>query len=207
MVVWETGDQIVMVGRVGSWVGVVIPATVVSDDPAWLKLFVTPGTPCKRLVLASGANPPRVLSPAQIESLPLMLRDSTWSDTYLLHLTSTGQPFSVYVKWSAIDRGFRGWYVNLQTPLQRFVGGVESEDHFLDTVVAPDLTWHWKDEDELLEAIAVGRLIRDQATAIRAEGERIIAMIEAREWPFTAGIAAWRPDPAWPVPSLPDREW
>ena len=44
----------------------------------------------------------------------------------------------------------------------------------------------------------------DMLDEVRREGERIIAEVEARTWPFNAGFESWRPDPAWTVPALPD---
>jgi hypothetical protein len=38
---------------------------------------------------------------------------------------------------------------------------------------------------------------------VRREGERIIAEVETRSWPFNAGFESWRPDPSWTVPELP----
>jgi predicted RNA-binding protein associated with RNAse of E/G family len=61
-------------------------------------------------------------------------------------------------------------------------------DHALDVIVDPDGTWQWKDEDDLTEAQALGVFTLEQATAIRAEGERVIA---AKPWP--TGWEDWRP--------------
>jgi predicted RNA-binding protein associated with RNAse of E/G family len=76
-------------------------------------------------------------------------------------------------------------------------------DHLLDVVIDPDLSWRWKDEEELEEAVRLGLLTRQAADGIRAEGERVIAQLEAREPPFCDGWERWRPDPAWPIPELP----
>ena len=73
----------------------------------------------------------------------------------------------------------------------------------LDLVVEPDGTWRWKDEDELAETVEVGRFTREQAAAVRAEGERAVEAIEARGWPFGEGWEDWAPDPGWPLPQLP----
>jgi len=70
-------------------------------------------------------------------------------------------------------------------------------------VIDPDLSWRWKDEEELEEAVRLGLLTRQAADGIRAEGERVIARLEARNPPFCDGWERWRPDPAWPIPQLP----
>ncbi len=81
--------------------------------------------------------------------------------------------------------------------------GFATTDHFLDIVVDADLNWAWKDEDELEEAVAVGRLTIGAARAVRSEGDRVVASIEARHWPFDGSFDTWRPDPAWPIPEIP----
>lgn len=76
-------------------------------------------------------------------------------------------------------------------------------DHVLDVVIEPDLSWRWKDEEELAEAVGLGLVTPRAADAIRAEGERVIAQLEARRSPFCDGWEHWRPNPAWPIPKLP----
>jgi hypothetical protein len=63
-------------------------------------------------------------------------------------------------------------------------------------IVRPDGGYRWKDEDELEQAAAAGLL---DAAAVRAEAQRVL-----EEWPFPTGWEHWRPDPAWPVPQLPE---
>lgn len=98
------------------------------------------------------------------------------------------------------------WYVNLQRPTIREHDRWVTEDQFLDIVVQSDRQWLWKDEDELAEAVKVGRLPREDAGAIRATGDAIIPQIEEGLWPFDPALAAWRPDPAWGIPVIPP-EW
>jgi hypothetical protein len=43
----------------------------------------------------------------------------------------------------------------------------------------------------------------DEVRLVRAEGERVVEMIESRAAPFNEGWPDWRPDPDWPVPVLP----
>jgi hypothetical protein len=63
--------------------------------------------------------------------------------------------------------------------------------------------WQWKDEDELEQAVAYGVVAPSHAEEIRTEGERVAAMIERWEPPFSDGWERWHPDPAWPLPQLP----
>jgi len=66
--------------------------------------------------------------------------------------------------------------------------GLETMDHALDVLVERDGIWHWKDEDDFAEAQQLGVFTPSEATAVRAEGERVIT---ARPWP--TGWEDWRP--------------
>jgi hypothetical protein len=89
--------------------------------------------------------------------------------------------------------------VNLQAPFRRDGPGFHTNDHELDIEVRPDGSWRWKDEDRMDDWVRRGRFTPEDVTAIRAEGERVLA-----EWPFPTGWEEWTPDPAWPVPELPE---
>ena len=106
-----------------------------------------------------------------------------------------GRAHSVYVFWSH-DRAVDHWYVNFEQPLRRSPIGFDTFDEKLDLIVRPDGSYRWKDEDELEQAAAAGLL---DADAVRGEAERVL-----EEWPFPTGWEDWRPDPAWPVPELPE---
>jgi len=99
---------------------------------------------------------------------------------------------------------FLGWYVNLETPWRRTALGYDSTDHLLDIWVDPDRRWRWKDENHLAEAVEIELFSQEQAREFRAEGERVIEQIEAWSGPFDEGWEIWRPDPTWPLPSVPD---
>ena len=78
-------------------------------------------------------------------------------------------------------------------------------DQTLDIVISPDFTeWHWKDEDELAEAIRLGLISKTRAKEVRAEGERVVAAMEARQPPFDGDWRYWRPEASWPTPELPE---
>ena len=105
--------------------------------------------------------------------------------------------------WSEADWEFKGWYGNLQAPIKRVRVGFDTADHILDVAIAPDFTCAWKDEHEFAEAIRIGRFSASDAAEIRAEGDRVIAAVQARQLPFDATLASWRPDPAWEIPAMP----
>lgn len=100
------------------------------------------------------------------------------------------------------DGQFLGWYVNLEEPWWRSALGFDATDHLLNIVIRPDRRWRWKDEAHLAEAVDVGLFAREKGRAIREEGERAIARIEAWGAPFHEGWESWRPDPGWPLPEV-----
>jgi hypothetical protein len=106
-----------------------------------------------------------------------------------------GRAHSVFLFWQD-DGELEHWYVNFERPLRRTPVGFDTFDEKLDLIVRPDGTYRWKDEDELEQAAAAGLLDPD---AVRAEAARVL-----EEWPFPTGWEDWRPDPAWPVPQLPE---
>jgi len=106
-----------------------------------------------------------------------------------------GRAHSIYVFLTA-DWQLDHWYVNFEQPLRRSPVGFDTFDEKLDLIVRPDGSYKWKDEDELEQAAAAGLL---DADAVRAEAARVL-----EEWPFPTGWEDWRPDPAWPVPQLPE---
>ena len=78
-------------------------------------------------------------------------------------------------------------------------------DQVLDIEISEDLKgWHWKDEDELVEAQTLGLISEERGGELRAEGERVIENMKSRKPPFDERWDSWRPDPSWPVPELPE---
>jgi hypothetical protein len=168
------------------------PHTFVGDADGRLALLIRPGTRGKwirrdpdgrYLTRWAAGDPPE---------------DHVWRDNRVLWLTPHGAAHSIGVFWDDATDTFRGWYVQLGEPLRRSTLGFDGMDHALDVWIEPDGTWSWKDEDDFAEAQGLGIFTPEQAAAIRAEGERVLA---ARPWP--TGWEDWRPDPSWPLPRLP----
>jgi hypothetical protein len=118
------------------------------------------------------------------------------------HVLKLLQPTSRHTLELFWDTGwtFKGWYVNLQSPLVESPLGFDTTDHALDVTVRPDGVWQWKDEDDFEEAQRLGVFSPAEAAEVRAEGERVIARLPEL---IPTGWEAWRPDPAWSVPELP----
>jgi len=197
------GDQVLVRYRPLGPVTFALAQTVVEDGPNGTVLFTHAGTPIKERVQPDGSPIPREIAYDARSSISVVVGDGTWKWNHVLTLIRPGDAHDIRLFWSEADWTFRGWYINLQRPVKRVAVGFDTADHVLDVSVDPALNWSWKDEHELADAVRIGRFSPDEADAIRAEGERVIARIEARAWPFNTGYETWRPDPAWPIPVMP----
>ena len=165
------------------------PFRVVEDTPERLAFWT-----CEGASMKLPADPDGNRIRQQRDDFTLV--DEVWRGNDSLRIAIPGAAHSVLLWW--VEGELQGWYVNLETPLRRTSIGFDYLDQKLDLVVRPDGSWRWKDEDELAEAVELGILDRDEAAAVRAEGERVLAA-----WPFPTGWEEWRPDPEWEAPRLP----
>ncbi len=188
---WSSGDAVALREI---WKGHVWKAracTVVHDRADHLALVVPRGAPTK---IPPGSGIPRDR---------WELEDGVFT-VDALRLTRPGEAHSILLFWDADV--FQGWYVNLEQPLRRSAVGFDYLDQELDLYVRPDRTWEYLDEDEFEEAQRLGVIGAEAAAAVRAEAARVLGLIERWEPPFCDGWEHWRPDPAWPIPTLPP-EW
>lgn len=171
------------------------PVTVIEDSEDTVVVWLPLGTPTKRgELLTHTPGTPRRWKDG-------VLVDAVWRWAELLIVVYPDQLRATHVKWSS-DRVFQGWYVNMQSKLNRTRLGFDFRDHQLDIVVEPDGAWRWKDENELELAVEDGRIEPVHARAIRAEGRRAVAEIERKGSPFSDGWEHWHPDPMLPHPEL-----
>jgi len=196
----QAGDTIEAVFRLGDDPFVVVPVTVVDDSPERIAHFIPYGTRYLSRTFPDGNPLPRVMTIEEYRRYEPVLTPRTWK-RHALVTTAPGLAHAVRGWWTPAWE-FGGWYVNLQAPLRRTLTGFTTEDHFLDILVAPDRTWTWKDDEELALAVERGRITPVLSDAIRAEGERVVKTIARAGFPFDGALAEWRPDPAWPVPTL-----
>lgn len=192
---FEPGETIALRQTWNGRVWAARPATVVEDDPRQTMLFIPIGIRW----MAPFHDGDRLKIPqSEFELVPQRYEDLhvlsfSWPDRWyavLLFLRPAGSPDS--------------WYVNLEEPLRRTELGFDTLDHELDVVVELDGSWRWKDEDDLAEAIRRGVIPAEDEPRMRADGERAVRSILDREPPFDRDWTAWRPDPSWPVPVLPE---
>jgi predicted RNA-binding protein associated with RNAse of E/G family len=196
---FRQGDPIVLRDLWDGRVWSARPMTVVKDEPGETVLFVW-----SPLVMMAAASE-RTGEFLRLPSEPWELREQRWDRYRVLSFAWPDVAHAVLGFWEHVADRFAGWYVNLQTPLQRTAFGFDTTDHFLDLVISPDLeTWAWKDEDELAEAERIGLISPGDVVSIRAEGERALERLEQRRPPFDRDWSAWRPDPSWIEPKVPD---
>ncbi|MDX2697087.1 DUF402 domain-containing protein [Streptomyces ipomoeae] len=203
---WAPGSRILWRYREngGERFHIARPVTVVRDDEELLAVWLASGTQCVKPVLADGTSPHAEPLASRYKK-PRSVQLDRWFGTGVLKLARPGEPWSVWLFWEPGWR-FKNWYVNLETPLARWDGGVDSEDHFLDICVYPDRTWDWRDEDEFAQAQLDGLMDDQAAERVREAGRSAVEVIRAWGSPFADGWQHWRPNPAWGVPSLPD-DW
>jgi uncharacterized protein len=184
--VWSPGDvALVRFIRYGQ-VRRATPHIVVADDGELAVLYVPLGAPGKAAV--GDGSPIRGQADRR-----WALRDHVWDRFRVLRLF---RPIELF--WDGDTDEFAFWYVNIQEPVRRTTLGFDTDDLVLDLWIEPDGSWRWKDEDELDEAVRLGRFEAVEAAEIRAEGERVLAA-----WPFPTGWEDWRPDASWQLPQLP----
>lgn len=167
-------------------------ANVVRDDPG-IAAFHVPAGPRMLPFGPDGAERSLPIEPWE-------LREVERRDRRFLSFAWPEVGYAVLLSWAVPGDRFRGWYVNVQSPLVASSAGFDYVDHALDVVVEPDGRWRLKDEAELREAVELGLFSPAEAVAFRTEAERAIARIEAGDEPFGDRWLAWRPDPAWPAP-------
>lgn len=194
---WSSGDVIVRRDR---WQGRTWHASamfVVEDNREQLVTYSPPGSDVARAT-STGTE------------LVGQLAEGTWQlepttrFNHTLAVHRTGDSYSVCLFWDE-TWGFLGWYINLEAPHRRSANRVDTCDHHLDIVVAPDRTsWAWKDEDHLSAAEHLGLYSEIQCQGLRRQGERAVVLLCGPDNPWEQWLT-WRPRSSWSdrAPELP----
>lgn len=174
------------------------PMIVARDDPDLIALYLPIGTTYVRRTGQRGGPRGR-----QMVTWDGGYEERSWSRHRVLMLHRPGRAHTVQLFWD--DRDVLGsWYVNPELPWSRSAIGFDTLDHVLDVVIAADRrSWELKDDDELTWATEQGRFTAAQAAGIRAEAAGARDEVLAATPPWTSDWEDWRPDPAWPLPTLP----
>ncbi|GAB3671815.1 DUF402 domain-containing protein [Actinocorallia lasiicapitis] len=193
-----TGERLVFVRLV----------RVVDHDERGLRLWIPNGTVMSATMTADNRGL-RDMSFAEWIEVERRLTEMTWRGPNIFMFMPPDAGHSVLFFWHPAEEFF-GWYVNLEEPgvlwQDETAAGIDITDQDLDIWVDRDRTWHWKDEHELAERLAYPDhyWVKDEQ-AVRDEGLRVVARIEAGEFPFDGTWTDFRPEPGWEVPAaLPD---
>ena len=197
---WGEGDHIVLRGVLRGRVWSAKPVIVVRDGPELVALYLMPGVRWKQPRSRGGGR----VGVIDIVAESWALFDAVWTGGGALLLHEPGAGHALVAFYEERPGVLRGWYLNLQEPLRRTAIGFDFLDQMLDIVVSADRqSWSWKDEDELADAQIHGLVDAETATAIRAEGERALALLLAGAPPYAVEWETWIRDPGWAVPKLP----
>jgi predicted RNA-binding protein associated with RNAse of E/G family len=174
-------------------------AVVVQDKPELTVLSMPMDAPCKYPRTSEGQ---RVKAQNRLQA-DWILNDEQ-NPYYSLRVTIPGAGYSVIIFWDMPGMVHRSFYINMEDPMRRTASGFDYLDQWLDAIVKPDLSsWHWKDEDEMAEAIELGLVSKERGTAMYEEGEKTAKWIQSGKSPFN-GWEKWRPEPSWQAPELPE---
>ncbi len=211
---WAPGDHITLrfVGH-DDGLAMAYPQIVVADTEDELLLFQPAGTVVEnRRYTDRNARADafggeyRPLPPTFIPALDtLRIIPTGASHAIELLFALDGQPNPPYLGWAAMAGPFRGAKINLQTPFRRTPIGIDTTDNRLDLTVLSDLTWDWKDAEQVRSCVEVGLTFPEEAIGFYAEAERVIAQIETGCGHFAGGFATWfdwRPESSWTSPTL-----
>jgi hypothetical protein len=188
------GDPVLLRSVYRSRVRWTFPHRLVELAPEHVVMYLAAGSPGKITPRGPDGYLRRWMGPAEPS-------DHVWYGSGVLWRIPFAASHALGHFWHE-SGGFAGWYVNLQEPLRRSPLGYDTCDQALDVWVEPDGTWHWKDEDELAEAVELGIYSPAEAETIRAEGERVVAALDTL---VPTGWEEWRPPPHWGPLDLPER--
>lgn len=168
---------------------------VAADDEHGLRLWLPAGSPWWRL------GGPDEDDANDRGSAPLRLVRQIWTGTDVLIWIPEQTPYSVSWLWD--DGRFAGWRACVEEPYVRWAdrgcAGVDTADQALHLTIRPDYSWQWQDRGER-EARAG---MHAQAAQVRSTADRLVKLVEARQFPFDGTWCGFRPDASWTVPALP----
>ena len=204
---WQPAEVVALRHLNAGRVSYIWPMIVVADTQDEIALYIARGTPTRRRVHLDGSALDRTRPYSERARTPWRLGHGDWFGSSVLQLARPGEPRSYWAFFEPATWAFAGWYVNLEEPLRRTRIGFDTVDHVLDLMIEPDLSaWRWKDEDELADAVRIGRFTAAEAARVRQDGEEAVRALERRDWPFDRGWEAWRPESPNALPELRE-EW
>jgi hypothetical protein len=187
-----------------AWVG-----HVAREDEHGLWLWVASGSAFRDVAAADGRLF-REVPFGEWGRTAKAMRELRWGGDMLMLHPRTGA-YSVWLFFKP-DGTLNNWYVNLEEPVAHWndghLAGLDTVDQDLDIVIEPDRAWRWKDEAEFEAHLQHPDVywVPDPAP-VWAEGERLVKLIEAGEFPFDGTATEFRPDPGWSIPTTMPTGW
>jgi hypothetical protein len=176
--------------------------TVVHDTPDEVALFRRPGHQIR--IRNAEFDGPEHFRHRRVARWLDGWREDTWRQWRVLVLKRPSSGHAISLFWNDETEELAIFYIDLTSALRRTPVGFDFVENGLDVVVKPDLSeWHWKDEDELEWNVENGLFTKDEAAELYAEGERAVERLTKERDVFDRW-RAWRPDPSWPIATLPE---
>jgi predicted RNA-binding protein associated with RNAse of E/G family len=100
-----------------------------------------------------------------------------------------GIAYYIWDEWYTVNRvydrdlGFKGYYCDIITPIQKSCTRLALTDLFLDLFVFPDGRWSVEDEDEFEQGVRDGLMDETIERHAREAVEDLVAMVKAGEFP------------------------
>jgi predicted RNA-binding protein associated with RNAse of E/G family len=199
---WKPGDVIAGRGIYRERVWNVVPAFVVADSSEELVLALIPGTECmyeENYAKGKKNNSRR----SDYKDEDWVLKEFVWRTNRVLSIVEPEKYYSIMFFWNHEHNKFLGYYVNFQLPFKRSHCGFDTLDLDLDIHIEPDLSFHWKDEDDYQIAVDRGVIFSEWIQGIEDAKKEIFDKLERRQYPFDGAWLNWMPDPNWSPPKLP----
>ncbi len=200
---WEPGTQVLQQDLWDDKLITARPVTVVEDRTDRLVLYTHPNAPYRSITARNRHSVPVTERIDLWESLAHTPLEARVSGPY--HVLTLTPPKSWHSVWLFWDLAWRVhcWYVNFQSPIRRTPRGIMVRDCALDIRIEPDLSWSWKDTDEFDELVRRGWFTNNEQASLLAEADTMVRIVSEQRSPFSDGWESWRPDPSWPIPTLP----
>lgn len=192
---WRKGDQITLSSVWDGTTRAIWPVTVIEDSSGLLATYLAPGTRFKRAATSQGLT-------SRLPTRDSSLTDEIWRRSTVV-LAFPGLPFRLLAFYDEHHQEITTWYGNLERPHVRTHEGYDFTDLFLDVVFDQSFSrWHWKDEDELKEAVDARLLDPEEALRAYEAGKQAVEFTKARGPELLRNWWRWKPDTEWRVPIL-----
>ncbi|MBM7436634.1 DUF402 domain-containing protein [Streptomyces sp. HB132] len=184
---------------IGGHLSYSVPVRLVERTHEGQLVWLETGTPMWRTGLPRGAHL-RDIAPEDRPAQGYPAKAGRWPMGSALIHQPAGAGHAVLWLFGR-RRKFRGWYVNLEHRTHRGED-IDVADHELDITVTPERSRRWKDERSFAQKTGhPAYWSAREASEIRAEGERVVRLIEARAFPFDGSWCDFKPPSHWETPA------